>query len=225
MGLRGHERRQPSRRHGAIPQPRGIQAKREPPEKQIAPPLISSLSVRSRSTQSLRFANAAAPGSARNYWSGTALLIRFYRRSECRVADIWREADSYDVGSTDQARGSLAWRPRMRVEFIVLLSALALPVYAQDGHLGHGHDQWHQSFYNTLQRPDGKGSCCNLTDCRPTSIRTINGRYEIKKDGRWIPLPYAKIIKRLAPDGGAHICAPESSSKAFPADEVFCVVM
>jgi hypothetical protein len=96
---------------------------------------------------------------------------------------------------------------------------------AQEGHIGAGHDQWHRSFYNTLQRPDGKGSCCNLTDCRPTSIRTINGQYEIKKDGRWIPLPYDKIIKRLAPDGGAHICAPESSSKAFPADEVFCVIM
>jgi len=96
---------------------------------------------------------------------------------------------------------------------------------AQEGHIGQGHDQWHRGFYNTLQRPDGKGSCCNLTDCRPTSVRTSNGHYEIMKDGRWIPLPIDRVIKRTAPDGGAHICAPASGSKIFSADEVFCVVM
>jgi hypothetical protein len=50
-------------------------------------------------------------------------------------------------------------------------------------------------------------------------------RYEIKKDGRWIPIPMDKVIKRIAPDGGAHICAPDSNSKAYPADEVFCAIM
>jgi hypothetical protein len=96
---------------------------------------------------------------------------------------------------------------------------------AQEGYLAHSHDEWHQGFYSTLNRPDGKGSCCNLLDCRPTSVRATNGRYEIKKDGRWIPVPMEKVIKRTAPDGGAHICAPDSNNKAYPADEVFCVVM
>jgi hypothetical protein len=105
--------------------------------------------------------------------------------------------------------------------FTVLIGYAA----AQEGHIGHGHDKWHQGFYSVLQRPDGKGSCCNLFDCRPTSIRSVNGYYEIKKDGRWIPVPMDKVLKRSAPDGGAHICAPQSDSKAYPADEVFCVVM
>jgi hypothetical protein len=96
---------------------------------------------------------------------------------------------------------------------------------AQEGHIGHGHDTWHQSFYSTLKRPDGKGSCCNLTDCRPTSIRSNNGRYEIKKDGRWIPVQMEKVVRKTAPDGGAHICAPDSDSKFHAADEVFCVIM
>ena len=111
-----------------------------------------------------------------------------------------------------------------------IVLALVLTVFigyaaAQEGHIGHGHDKWHQGFYNALQRPDGKGSCCNLIDCRPTSIRALNGRYEIKKDGRWIPVPMDRILKKTAPDGGAHICAPQSDSKSYPADEVFCVVM
>jgi hypothetical protein len=55
----------------------------------------------------------------------------------------------------------------MRLAVLVLLPTLAVPAYAQDGHLGQGHDKWHQSFHHTLQRPDGKGSCCNLTDSRP----------------------------------------------------------
>jgi hypothetical protein len=111
-----------------------------------------------------------------------------------------------------------------------IVLALAFTVFigyaaAQEGHIGHGHDKWHQGFYNALQRPDGKGSCCNLFDCRPTSFRSVGGRYEIKKDGRWIPVPMDKVIKRAAPDGGAHICAPDSNNKTYPADEVFCVLM
>src|SRR5215475_7397642 len=52
---------------------------------------------------------------------------------------------------------------------------------AQEGYIGHDHDKWHQGFYSTLNRPDGNGSCCNLWDCRPTSVRSTGDRYEIKK--------------------------------------------
>jgi hypothetical protein len=40
---------------------------------------------------------------------------------------------------------------------------------AQEGYFGHDHDKWHHGFYQTLERPDTKSPCCNLTDCRPTS--------------------------------------------------------
>jgi hypothetical protein len=89
---------------------------------------------------------------------------------------------------------------------IVLFLALSFSAYAQEGHLGSGHDKWHQSFYSSLQRPDGKGSCCNLTDCRPTSGRTVDGHYEVKVNGSWISVPQSKIIRRSAPDGGYHVC-------------------
>ena len=40
---------------------------------------------------------------------------------------------------------------------------------AQEGYFGHDHDRWHHGFYQTLERPDTKSPCCNVTDCRPTS--------------------------------------------------------
>ena len=69
-----------------------------------------------------------------------------------------------------------------------LFVALALfwiqPARAQEGHLGHDHEKWHQSFYQTLVRPDTKTSCCNLTDCRPTSGRQVDDHYEVMH-ARW----------------------------------------
>src|SRR5215467_15496282 len=37
---------------------------------------------------------------------------------------------------------------------------------AQEGYYGVGHQHWHMEFYSKLNRNDGKGSCCNLYDCR-----------------------------------------------------------
>jgi hypothetical protein len=110
-----------------------------------------------------------------------------------------------------------------------LLSAAALslplPAGAADGRHGHGHDQWHAEFYSRLMRPDTKTSCCSLSDCRPTEIRSVDDHYEVKKDGRWIRVPIDKIVKVAAPDGGAHICAPPSDSSAWDPDAVFCIIM
>jgi hypothetical protein len=105
------------------------------------------------------------------------------------------------------------------------LVSLPLPAVAQDGQHGHGHDAWHAEFYSKLVRPDTKTSCCNLSDCRPTQIRSIGDHYEVKKDGRWVRVPTDKIVKVTAPDGGAHICAPPSDSTVSAPDEVFCVIM
>jgi hypothetical protein len=111
---------------------------------------------------------------------------------------------------------------------IALVALLALfyraePVLAQDGHIGHDHAQWHESFYKKLIRPDTKTSCCNLTDCRPTSGRMSDGRYEIKVNGAWISVPYSKIIPTSAPDGGYHVCAP-INFKGTP-EELYCVIL
>jgi hypothetical protein len=110
---------------------------------------------------------------------------------------------------------------------LVFAALLFVPmtIAAEEGDHGHGHDAWHAEFYSQLVRPDTKTSCCNLADCRPTEIRSVGDHYEVKKDGRWIRVPIAKIVKVTAPDGGAHICAPPSVGTAWGADEVFCVVM
>jgi hypothetical protein len=83
---------------------------------------------------------------------------------------------------------------------------------AQEGYYGIGHDKWHQGFYSTLKRNDG-GSCCNLMDCRP----------KVKVDGAWMPVPRNKINNVIAPDGGAHVCAPEQ--EGVNKGVLFCVIL
>jgi hypothetical protein len=94
---------------------------------------------------------------------------------------------------------------------------------AQDGYYGVGHDKWHQNFYSKLKRNDGQGSCCNLMDCRPTQSRMVSDHYEVMIDGEWVPVPNDKINNVVAPDGGAHVCAPR---QVGPNKGVlFCVIL
>ena len=99
-----------------------------------------------------------------------------------------------------------------RREFITLLGGAGSLLFcvsaaAQEGYYGVGHEKWHQGFYSKLRRNDG-GLCCNLMDCRPTQSRIVGNHYEVKVDGVWTPVPYDKINNVVAPDGGAHVCAP-----------------
>jgi hypothetical protein len=100
---------------------------------------------------------------------------------------------------------------------------LCLRATAQDGYHGAGHDRWHQEFYAKLRRNDGQGPCCGLTDCRPTQSRMIGDHYEVKVDGEWIPVPNDKINDVVAPDGGAHVCAPEQIGRNKGV--LFCVIL
>src|SRR5262252_10810372 len=88
---------------------------------------------------------------------------------------------------------------------------------------GAGHEHWHMDFYSKLNRNDGKGSCCNLYDCRPTQSRRVGDHYEVKVDGEWTRVPNDKINNVVAPDGGAHVCAPrqEGANKGV----LFCVIL
>ena len=94
---------------------------------------------------------------------------------------------------------------------------------AQEGYHGAGHDNWHQGFYSKLKRNDGRGPCCNLMDCRPTQSRMVGDHYEVKVDGEWVPVPNDKINNVVAPDGGAHVCAPRQigTNKGV----LFCVIL
>lgn len=89
----------------------------------------------------------------------------------------------------------------------LILVLLISTAYAQEGHQGQGHDAWHGKFYQGLISPKGY-ACCNLNDCRPTVSRMIGAYYEVKINGQWVKVTDPKVImKMMAPDGGAHVCA------------------
>jgi hypothetical protein len=111
-----------------------------------------------------------------------------------------------------------------RVAIICVVSVfLCVRAVAQEGYYGVGHDRWHREFYSKLNRNDGRGTCCNLMDCRPTQSRMVGDHYEVKVDGEWTPVPNDRINNVVAPDGGAHVCAPRQ--EGLNKGVVFCVVL
>jgi len=108
----------------------------------------------------------------------------------------------------------------LRLLVLTVLACLILPALAQDGHHGHGHMAQHDDFYKGLMR--NGFNCCNDQDCRPTESRTVNGFYEVKVEGVWSRVPPETILRRSAPDGGAHVCAPKQGG---PEVKIYCVVL
>src|SRR5262249_58504759 len=100
---------------------------------------------------------------------------------------------------------------------------LCVTAAAQEGYYGVGHGNWHENFYSKLRRSDGGGSCSNVIDCRPTQSRMVDGHYEVKVDGVWTLVPSDKINDVVAPDGGAHVCAPEQNDRNKGI--LFCVIL
>ena len=51
----------------------------------------------------------------------------------------------------------------------------------------------------------------------------VRNHYEVKVDGQWVAVRKDKIINVVAPDGGAHVCAPHQ----IEGDEglIYCVVL
>jgi hypothetical protein len=108
---------------------------------------------------------------------------------------------------------------------VALFVLLCISVAAQVAGPEHptGHAIWHNGFYSKLKRNDGQGSCCNLLDCRPTQSRMVGDHYEVKVDDEWVPVPADKINNVVAPDGGAHVCAPRQLGRNKGV--LFCVIL
>jgi len=71
---------------------------------------------------------------------------------------------------------------------------------------GHGLNH---STYESWQRPDGKGSCCNDFDCRPVVYRSRGGGVEIRiaeLGGTWHRVPPQAILPFASFDADAHAC-------------------
>src|ERR671931_2598045 len=90
---------------------------------------------------------------------------------------------------------------------------LCVNAAAQEGYYGVGHDKWHQGSYSKRKRNDGRGSCCNLMDCRPTQSRMVGDHYEVKVDGAWTPVPYDKINNVIARWWRSRLCSKTGWSK------------
>jgi hypothetical protein len=108
---------------------------------------------------------------------------------------------------------------------VLLLAGVFPPTEAkaQEGYHGHRHSALHDSFYRHLIRPDANTPCCDGADCRPTSGRAVGDHYEVKVNGRWIPVPENKIVKEAAPDLGFHVCA----GRKFGGQphQLYCVIL
>ena len=105
---------------------------------------------------------------------------------------------------------------------LVISIFLSTAPKAQEGYWGHRHATYHY-FYKDLIRPDTGSPCCDDKDCRPTSGRAVNDHYEVKVDGKWIPVPWDKVVKATAPDLGFHVC----SGRQFGGQphQLYCVVL
>jgi hypothetical protein len=95
-----------------------------------------------------------------------------------------------------------------------------------EGRHGVGHEAWHEGFYSKLLQNGTATSCCNLADCTPTTSRQVADAYEVMVEGEWVKVPYDKINKVAAPDGGSHVCfhKPAAGHKAHPG-LLLCVVL
>jgi hypothetical protein len=116
---------------------------------------------------------------------------------------------------------------RLGMRAILALLVSTCLASAQEGPIvsrhGVGHDSWHAQFYSKLVEHDG-GSCCNFNDCRPTLSRSVGNHYEVLVDGEWVAVPQDTIRKVVAPDRGAHVCAPSRALEVRPA-MIYCVVL
>lgn len=105
----------------------------------------------------------------------------------------------------------------------LLTLALSTAPHSQDalGLHGQRHDEFHH-WYEQLRQPGSNRSCCNFSDCRPTTARIRSGQQEVLVDGEWTRVPPSAVLKMEAPDLGSHVCAPPSAGSP---KAILCVVL
>lgn len=100
-----------------------------------------------------------------------------------------------------------------RMGLVLIAAAAALLI-------GWGAARAHDGYENWTQ-PDNGGSCCNDHDCRPVrASQDLNGQWTAWVEGREVPVPPNKIMRRPSPDGRSHWCGAGMTTYCFLPGEV-----
>lgn len=115
-----------------------------------------------------------------------------------------------------------------RLIVLVALAALALSGLFVGARGQAVHHPFHHDFYMRWKQPGSDQSCCNarieregieVGDCEPTRAEVRNGAWWawLRQEGRWLPIPDAKIIREPNPNVvDAHLCwSPVSGVLCF----------
>jgi hypothetical protein len=54
-------------------------------------------------------------------------------------------------------------------------------------------------------------------------VEMVDDHYEVKVDGEWVRVPVDTINNVIAPDGGAHVCAPRQQGRNKGV--LYCVIL
>ena len=110
---------------------------------------------------------------------------------------------------------------------IALLVLFSVGAEAQE-HKGHPSQDLplHEKFYSTWHMPDDPTkSCCNMADCYPTEIRTVDSRIYARRreNTSWLLIPPQKVERnRDKPGGRNHLCTPAPPSTSHRPETVLC---
>lgn len=88
---------------------------------------------------------------------------------------------------------------------ILAFAALLSPASAHD----YVSDNGEYENYGGWNRPDGKGGCCNNTDCEPIKAgqyMIIDGTYYVLIDGNWIKVDPKAYLEGTTQSELAHAC-------------------
>src|SRR3990167_5952965 len=108
--------------------------------------------------------------------------------------------------------------PRYIVWALAIAAVFALAIVWTFSARAETKGDWFQG----LMRPDVGGSCCDISDCKPTNARFVDGHWEAEFEGTMTPIPDGKILRdKDSWDGRAYLCAlPGSQGRP----SVFCFV-
>lgn len=86
---------------------------------------------------------------------------------------------------------------------VVTLAFVRAPQAAPPENANPAYEAWFES----LQQPNGKFSCCSIADCHIAQARAAGPEYEVKIDEAWLPVPATQVVSHVAnPTGQAVVC-------------------